>query len=345
MALDSSGIDDINWDIHKQFLDNFNLLMKPTGSLGKLETIGAKIAGIKNNVDFTLDKKAHVVFASDNGIVAEGISSCPKEYTRIVSESILSGHGAVGILARTHNVVLTLVDIGIDGEITRPYNNLILNKINYGTKNILYEAAMTKLELEDTIKFGFNLAKDLSKSYDIISCGEMGIGNTSTSAIIIYSILEDSIDEIVGRGGGLSDEALLKKVSLVKIIAERCKEFSPLDLLKEIGGFDIAAMVGFYLGAAESRIPVILDGYISCAAALLAYKINPLVKNYMIASHLSGESGVSFVLKYLELEPMLNLDMRLGEGTGAILAYPILDSIMPLYNNMRTEKEIYKLLK
>ena len=338
-------IQGIDIESKNNFQNYFDSLMKPKLSLGKLETIGSQIAGIKNNINFELKRKKHFVFASDNGVQIENISSCPKEYTRIVSESMLSGSGAISILCKIHNVDFYLIDVGIDGDILRNYHNLIIKKFEKNTKNIKNERAFSIENAKNSINSAFEIVKSIKDSTDIVSCGEMGIGNTTTSGAIIHKILGSNLDILIGRGAGLEDTALENKKEIVKKACNRFKSSEPLEILSQLGGYDIAFMTGFYLACAFFKIPVILDGYISIASALLAYKFNPLVKDYFIPSHLSDESGMKLVLEYLNLEPMLFMDMRLGEGTGAILAYPILDSIIPIYKNMKTKDEIYKKLK
>lgn len=336
------NISEIDKAKKEEFKKHFDSIMKPKSSLGKLETIGAQIAGIKESCEYKLEKRRHFVFAADNGVEVEGVSSCPREFTRLVSESMLSGTGAIAILCKNYNVDFTLVDVGIDGEIKGNYANFINKKIARGTKNLRVQRAMTEVEVEKAFAISFDLVKEAKKNYEILSCGEMGIGNTTSSAAIIYKILGGNLDEIVGYGSGISKESLEKKKAIVKEACGRFDSASLLEILSQVGGFDIAAMTGFYLACAYYRIPVILDGYISLAAALVAYQINPKVKDYMIASHQTEEFGAKLVYKYLGLDPMLYMNMCLGEGTGAILVYPLLESITPLYKKMLNQKEIYE---
>lgn len=335
-------ITSLNFEIKNDFQKEFNKKMKPFESLGKLEHIGAQIAGIKGTLNYSLKRKKHFVFAGDNGVEIEGVSSCPREFTKLVSETMLSGTAAIAILCDTYNIDFSLVDIGIDGVIDKPYKNFINKKISAGTKNIRYEAAMTTEELNKVFKIVFQLVKKNKNSYDIFSCGEMGIGNTTTSAALIYKILSGDLNLIVGHGSGISNEVFELKKNVISDSSKRVDSHNPMEILRQLGGFDIAAMTAFYLACAYYKIPVILDGYISMAAALVAYKINPLVKEYLIPSHKTTESGVLLVYKYMNLEPALYMNMGLGEGTGAVLMYPLLDGIMPLYKKMLTKKQIYK---
>jgi nicotinate-nucleotide--dimethylbenzimidazole phosphoribosyltransferase len=336
------NIKDINFEKQNEFQSKMNNIMKPIKSLGVLEKIGAQISGIKGNTKYSLKNRKHFVFASDNGVEKEGVSPCPREYTRLVSESMLGGTGAIRLLCNTYNVDFSLVDVGIDGDIKKEYENLIINKISKGTGNIRYEKAMELEAVYKVLDSSFKIVENSKDKYDILSCGEMGIGNTSTSGALIYKVLDENLDKIVGIGSGLSNNRLEHKKIVIKEACERVKSENIYEILSELGGYDIVAMTGFYLACAYYRIPVILDGYISLASALVAYKINPLVKNYMIPSHKTMEDGANLVYEYLNLIPFLNMEMCLGEGTGAVIVYPILDSIQNIYENMLTKEEIYK---
>ncbi len=325
----------------KTYLDN---LMKPTDSLGILEELAVQISGITGEFFNPITRSSHVVFASDNGVEREGVSCCPREYTRIVSESILNGHGAVSILSKANYVDLFLVDIGIDGNIHREYKNFIEKKIKKGTGNIRIESAMTKEEMLNALEIGMNLAIKLSKDNQLLSCGEMGIGNTTTSNALISALLGEKIE--VGRGSGIDNEKLEHKKLVIDEALERVVDIGdPLELLRELGGFDIVAMVGFYIGCAYKKVPIILDGFISSASALCAYKLYPQIRDYFICAHNSLELGMDKVLKELNLKPIINTNMALGEGTGAILCHPIVKSANGILQNMRTKEEIYTLLK
>lgn len=320
--------------------------MKPNGSLGTLEDIAIKLAGISGFPVKKINKRCHIVASADNGVIEEGISSCPLEYTRIVSEAMLNRIAAIGLLTRTIGVDFNLVDIGIKDSIPRDYPNLYRKNVKKGTNNFYKEPAMTQEECVKAIMVGIELIKEkVEAGYDIFSNGEMGIGNTSTSSAVLYSFTKGDIDKIVGRGGGLSDSGLVKKK---KIIVESCEKYDtfnmdPIDVLAHVGGLDIACMVGMYIGAARYRKPMLVDGFISSVAALVACKIEPKIKDYIIATHMSEEPGMELVLKELGEEAFFNMRMRLGEGTGAVLAYPIIDCAVEVINGMKTPTAVYDL--
>ena len=320
--------------------------MKPNGSLGTLEDIAVKLAGISGFPVKKINKRCHIVASADNGVIEEGISSCPLEYTRIVSEAMLNRIAAIGLLTRTIGVDFNLVDIGIKDSIPRDYPNLYRKNVKKGTNNFYKEPAMAHEECVKAIMVGVELIKEkVEAGYDIFSNGEMGIGNTSTSSAVLYSFTKGDIDKIVGRGGGLSDSGLVKKK---KIIVESCEKYDtfnmePIDVLAHVGGLDIACMVGMYIGAARYRKPMLVDGFISSVAALAACKIEPRIKDYIIATHMSEEPGMELVLKELGEEAFFNMKMRLGEGTGAVLAYPIIDCAIEVINGMKTPTAVYEL--
>lgn len=331
-----------NEKIRKKIKNSFDKKNKPLHSLGSLESLMAQIGAIKGKENFSLKKKKHFVFAADNGVVEESISPCKKELTKYVSQTMLEGNGAIAIMCKTYKVDFTLIDVGIDGEIEDSYKNFEILKIAKGTKNIRKEKAMTREELDYIFQEIFRLVKRNKSSMDISSCGEMGIGNTTTSGAIIYKFLGGDINLIVGRGAGAKDSMLERKKSIILEASNRINTEDPFEILSELGGFDIASMCAFYLACAYYKIPVVLDGFISMAGALCAYKINPLVKEYLICSHNSKEKGVKLVYKHMGIKPMLYMNMGLGEGTGAVLVYPILETIRPLYKQMLSKKKFEK---
>ena len=320
--------------------------MKPVGSLGVMENIVLKLAGIfEDSFENIKTKGCHIVAAADNGIIDEGVSSCPVEYTRIVSEAMLNNTAAIGIMCNTLGIDLKVVDTGIKTEIKRKYPNLYEMKVMNGTENFYRTPAMTMEQAVGAVENGIFFMEELENDYDIFSTGEMGIGNTTTSSAMLYSLTKSSIEEVVGRGGGLSDESLITKK---KVIFESCVKYNTfqldtLEILADVGGLDIAFLTGLYIGAAKCRKLILVDGFISSVAALAACRLNPLVKDYLLITHLSEEPGMKIVLKELGAEPFLNMNLRLGEGTGAVLAYPIIKSALEVYKNMKTPEEVYKL--
>ena len=258
---------------------------------------------------------------------------------------MLNNTAAIGIMCNTLGIDLKVVDTGIKTEIKRKYPNLYEMKVMNGTENFYRTPAMTMEQAVGAVENGIFFMEELENDYDIFSTGEMGIGNTTTSSAVLYSLTKSSIEEVVGRGGGLSDESLITKK---KVIFESCVKYNTfqldtLEILADVGGLDIAFLTGLYIGAAKCRKLILVDGFISSVAALAACKLNPLVKDYLLITHLSEEPGMKIVLRELGAEPFLNMNLRLGEGTGAVLAYPIIKSALEVYKNMKTPEEVYKL--
>lgn len=283
--------------------------------------------------------------AADNGVTDEGVSSCPVEYTRIVAEAMLNKTAAIGIMCSNLGIDLKVVDTGIKTEIPRKYPNLYEMKVMNGTENFYKNPAMTMEQAVETIENGILFMEELEEDYDVFSTGEMGIGNTTTSSAILYSLAKSSIEDVVGRGGGLSDESFMKKK---KVIFESCVKYNTfqldtLEILADVGGLDIAFLTGLYIGAAKCRKLILVDGFISGVAAFVACRLNPLIKDYLLVTHLSEEPGMKIILRELGAKPFLDMNLRLGEGTGAVLTYPIIKSAMEIYKNMKTPEEVYKL--
>ncbi|MEG2485964.1 MAG: nicotinate-nucleotide--dimethylbenzimidazole phosphoribosyltransferase [Cetobacterium sp.] len=337
------GIDEEAKKICKQILDS---RMKPEKSLGVLEDLSIKVAGITGKPLNELKRGCHFIASADNGVIEEGVSSCPLEYTRIVSEAMLSSFAAIGILCKNLDIPLNLIDVGIKGDILRSYDNLYMKKIAYGTKNFVNEPAMSEEEVIKAINVGIEMIKSKNE-FDFYSNGEMGIANTTTSSAILYALTKEEINKVVGVGAGLSDEGFIKKK---KVIVEACQKYNlfnkdPLEVLRTVGGLDIACMVGLYFGAAMERKPMLIDGFISAVAALVATRIEPKVKDYIIGTHMSEEPGMKVVMKALDLNTFLHMEMRLGEGTGAVLAHPILKAAVEIPKVMKTRDEVYKIFQ
>lgn len=340
-----NNIEVVNFSNVEKVNEELARKMKPKDSLGILENICRKVGSIYGYPLKKLEKKCHIVAVADNGVIEEGISSCPIEYTSLVSEAMLNKLAAIGIFTKNLNVDLNIVDVGMKTEIKKDYPNLYRKKIKKGTNNFYKEKAMTLEECLRAINVGIDLINEKSKDYDIFSNGEMGIGNTTTSSALLYSITKGDINIIVGRGGGLSDEGLIKKK---KIILESCKKYDTfsmdiIDMLAAVGGFDIACMIGMYIGSAINKKIMLVDGFISAVAALLACKLNPKIQDYLIFTHRSEEEGFSLILDLLKEKVFLEMNMKLGEGTGAVFAYPFIDSAIDMLNTMKSPKEIYEL--
>ncbi|HWR62003.1 MAG TPA: nicotinate-nucleotide--dimethylbenzimidazole phosphoribosyltransferase [Clostridia bacterium] len=336
----AAGIKPAYEDSMKEAAERLDRLAKPIGSLGKLESLAVKIAGITGKQGNRFDKKVTVIMASDNGICEEGVSSCPQVVTMVQTLNFLKGVTGVCVLSKHAGADIRVVDIGVASDLEAP--GLISRKIRKGTSNMAKGPAMSREEAVKAIETGIEtVARLVSEGYSLFGTGEMGIGNTSTSSAVAMAFLGCSADEAVGKGAGLTEEDYArKKVTIERAIAVNNPDpVDPIDVLSKVGGFDIAGMTGCFLGAAYHRVPVVIDGFISAAAALAAYRLNPLVKDFMIASHCSREPGYILVAKELGLEPMLNLDMRLGEGSGCPLAFNVIEAAETVISDMATLEE------
>jgi nicotinate-nucleotide--dimethylbenzimidazole phosphoribosyltransferase len=327
----------------KQARTHLDNLTKPPGSLGRLEDIAAQFIAIRNGeIDNPL-RKAVYVFAADHGITAEGVSAYPKQVTQQMVVNFLAQGAAINVLARLHDAELSIVDVGVDADLG-VLPGLLQRKVRRGTRNMLREPAMTENEMLQAVQVGLELARSArEKRESLIAVGEMGIGNTTAASVITAVLTGQPAAAVTGKGTGLDEHAHQRKISIVDAIMRkqfgensRIADTQPLELLRRAGGLEIAAMIGLVLGAARYQIPVITDGFISTAAAAVAYAIEPQVKEYLFAGHRSEEPGHRFLLEYLRLDPILTLDMRLGEGTGAVLAMPIIESALRLYSEMAT---------
>ena len=320
---------------------HLDILTKPIGSLGRLEDLAAQVVAIRQERCVEPLSKAVYIFAADHGITAEGVSAYPREVTHQMVLNFLSQGAAINVLARLHHVDLSVVDVGVDADLDS-VPGLTHRKVAKGTANMLREAAMTDGQLSCALAIGAALANEAAAAgHNIIAIGEMGIGNTTSASAITCALTGAAANLTTGRGTGITNEAYARKVDIVREIVE--KHFGapalpppPLEILRCVGGFEIAAMAGMVLAAAHLRLIVVADGFISTAAAALAVAIEPTVQGYLIAGHRSQETGHKLLLDRMGLEPVLALDMRLGEGTGALLAMPIIESALCLYTQMAT---------
>lgn len=316
-------------------------LIHPMGSLGKLEDIVIKLSGIYEKEDFDIDKKAIIAFASDHGVFEEGVASDSQDITRLQFPNFVKGLCGVGVLSKFVGADVVAVDIGINSD--EKIDGVLDYKIRKGTSNMAKGPAMTRKEAIKSIEVGIEVAERcIVKDYKIIGVGEMGIANTTpTTAIISVMSGCDPID-ITDKGAGLDPERVKFKAEVIRksIELNNPNPTDGIDVLHKVGGFEIGAIAGVILGCSANRIPVVLDGYISYAAALIAYKINPKVLDYIIASHASAERGSKKALEILKLSPFLDMNMRLGEGSGAALAFNIMDAAVYTYKNMATFDEI-----
>lgn len=320
-------------------LDN---LTKPLGSLGRLEELAKQIVAITGKTNPVLKNKVIFTLAADHGVTEEGVSAYPKEVTAQMVYNFLRGGAGINVLARHVGARVVVVDIGVAEKLKTQNSkgkNFKDKKISFGTKNMAKGSAMTKEEAVKAITSGIELLEEeLTNGVDIIGTGEMGIGNTTASSAITAVFTKKPIEEITGRGAGLDDSGLTKKIEIIKqaIKINNPDANDAIDVLSKVGGFEICGLVGIILAAASKRIPVVIDGFISGAAALAAYKIEPKTKDYMIASHCSVESGHKVILDYIGLKPLLDFNLRLGEGTGAALGIGIAEASVKILTEMAT---------
>lgn len=328
----------------EQCIKRWDSIAKPLHSLGKLEDGIAKIAAISGTHKVNLDKKALVIMCADNGVVEEGVTQTDNSVTAIVAENFLDIKTSVSVMAHKLGVDLFAIDIGMvrDTRVER-------RKVAYGTKNMKKGPAMTREECVKAIETGIDIVFELKeKGYSIISTGEMGIGNTTSSSAVASVLLQQPVEKMTGKGSGLSNSGLQNKINVIKeaIQVNKPDKDDAIDTLAKVGGFDIAGLAGVFIGGAAAGIPVVIDGFISSVAALCAVRINGLVAQYMLPSHVSKEPAGKLLLDSLGLEQFLTCDMCLGEGTGAIALMPILDLALEVYNKMSTfddiEIEAYK---
>ncbi len=314
---------------------------KPPGSLGRLEEFARRYVAMTGNLNPSITKKVIFTFAGDHGVVDEGVSAFPKEVTPQMVLNFLRGGAGLNVLARHAGAEVRIVDIGVDYDFD-PAPGLIIAKIARGTKNFAKGPAMTKEEAVAAIEVGINLANDAAKEgFNLVGTGEMGIGNTTPSSAIIAALSGKSVSDVTHRGTGINDAALENKIRVIHggLKLNKPNPEDPLDVLIKVGGLEIAGIAGLVLGCAANRIPVVVDGFISTAGALIASEIHPDVKEYLFAAHESVEIGHRFMLERMGAEPMLNLQMRLGEGTGAALAMGLIEAGVKILNEMATFAE------
>ncbi|GAA4655142.1 nicotinate-nucleotide--dimethylbenzimidazole phosphoribosyltransferase [Anaerocolumna aminovalerica] len=314
-------------------------IAKPLHSLGKLEDGIIQIAGIAGKEQIDLDKKALVIMCADNGVVEEGVTQSSSQVTAIVSENFIDMNSCACIMAKQIGAAVFPIDMGINRDTKLPNNK----KIAYGTNNILYGPAMTRQQAIQAIEVGIDTVFELKeKGYNIIATGEMGIGNTTTSSAVTSVLLDLPVEMVTGKGAGLSNAGLERKIEVIRKAIERNKPHKddPIDVLSKLGGYDIAGLAGVFIGGAAARIPVVIDGFITLAAALIAIGIEPKVYDFIMPSHVSKENGGKILLNAIGMQPYITCDMCLGEGTGAITLFPLLDMSLAVYKQMSTFDQI-----
>ena len=333
----------INKIIYEQAKKRLREQAKPMGSLGILEDISARLASISGTLDVHLSNKIIVICAGDHGVVEEGVSLFPAEVTPQMVLNFVNGGASINVIAKHANASVKVADLGVNYDFDKQLD-IFHKKIAKGTKNFVKEPAMTRAEALASLEAGISIVDELCgyKKIDLLGTGDMGIGNTTPSTAIIAVFSGIDVRELTGRGTGIDDDALLSKIEVIKrgIHLLKPDPFDPIDVLAKVGGFEIGGLAGLVIGAAKHGIPVICDGLISTAGALIACKLIPDTAQYLFASHRSVEVGHSYMHKELSLTPVLDLEFRLGEGTGAALAMELLDLSTRILADIKTFEEV-----
>jgi len=334
-------IEPLNDEAMQKAVARLNNLTKPPGSLGVLEDLVVQLAGITGDFMPKIDNKMVIVMAGDHGVVEEGISIAPQSVTPQMVYNFLNGGAGINVLARCAGAQVKVVDVGVaDPGLSGP--KLISRKVRLGTANMTKGPAMSREEALQAIKVGVEVAEgEIDQGVNLLATGEMGIGNTTPSSAILAVYSDAALPVIVGRGTGLDDQGVQRKIKAIEtaLMINKPDPADPLDVLAKVGGLEIAGMTGIILGSAARKVPVVIDGFISGVAALIAYKLAPQVKDYIIASHLSEEPGHKIALEVIGVEPMLRMRMRLGEGTGAALAFNLIEAATRIMGEMATFEE------
>ena len=313
-------------------------LTKPQGSLGQLEELSVRIAGMQGKALPLIKQKAIITMAGDHGVVAEKVGNWPQDVTAQMVINFLSGGAGINVLTRHIGARVVIVDMGVAGELPAA-PQLVSRKIARGTGNIATGKAMTEAQAIKAIETGIDIVtSEITRGLDIVGTGDMGIGNTTASSAICAVITGNSPAAVTGRGTGINDAQLTHKTEVIEraLSVNKPDPSNPIDILAKVGGFEIGGLAGVMLGAAARRVPVVIDGFISGAAALIAVSLAPGLKDYLIAAHVSAEKGHRLLLKHLGLRPLLDLDLRLGEGTGAALAISLAEASVKILAEMAT---------
>ena len=316
-------------------------LTKPRGSLGRLEELSIQLAGIKADPFPSVKRKAIIVMAADHGVALEGVSAYPSDVTAQMVLNFLHGGAAINVLARQAEARVTVVDIGVAADF-EPMPGLIRRKIMCGTRNLTQGPAMTREEAEQALQVGVDVFNDeAARGLDIVATGDMGIGNTTPSSAIVAAMTGFPVAQVVGRGTGIDDQGLERKIKVIEqaLAVNQPDANDAMDILHKVGGLEIAGLAGVMIAAASQRLPVVVDGFISTAAAMIAVALVPRVRDYLISAHQSVEIGHQAMLKHLNLNPLLDLNLRLGEGTGAVLAFHLIEASARILCEMATFDE------
>jgi nicotinate-nucleotide--dimethylbenzimidazole phosphoribosyltransferase len=333
-----SRIKPVSRELLQQAQTRLDNKTKPTGSLGRLEEFARRSVAISGNSNPDLAKKVIFTFAGDHGVTEEGVSLFPREVTAQMVLNFLSGGAGINVLARHVGADVRVVDVGVDFDFADTVG-LIHKKVSHGTKNFAKGPAMSREETIAAVRVGIELAEQCrAEGVGLVGTGEMGIGNTTPSSAIIATISGKTVAEVTHRGTGIGDEALANKIRVIEqgLALNKPDPKDPLDVLTKVGGLEIAAIAGLVLGCAANSIPVVIDGFISTAGALIASELHPNVRDYIFAAHQSVEIGHSFMLERIGVEPILDLKFRLGEGTGAALAMTLIEAGVKILKEMAT---------
>ncbi|RFM32960.1 nicotinate-nucleotide--dimethylbenzimidazole phosphoribosyltransferase [Chitinophaga silvisoli] len=330
------NITPLNSSLEPALTEKINLKTKPLGALGKLEKLALQIGKIQNTLSPVLTKPTIVVFAGDHGIAREGVSPFPQEVTWQMVYNFLQGGAGINVFARQHQIVIKVVDAGVNYTFA-PHPDLIDLKVAPGTQSYLHSPAMSAAECDTAISRAAVLVEQLHKEgCNVIGFGEMGIGNTSSAAMLMSLLCNLPLEQCIGRGTGLDDKGLEKKKAILSeaMRTQAPADKSPLEILRTFGGFEVAMICGAMLKAAELKMVLLVDGFITTAALLVASALHPAILDYCVFAHQSNEQGHQQLLAYLKADPLLHLGMRLGEGTGAAVAYPVVQSAVAFLNEM-----------
>jgi len=335
------NIEKISIDLDGSIKDRFNNLAIPNGSLGRLEELATIYASIKGSPDATLKHKVVFTMAGDHGVSSEGVSVFPQEVTGQMVKNFIDGGATISVLARHVGARVVVVDCGVKADF-EPVDGLKIKKVGYGTDNIAHGPAMSREQAIDSLEAGIeSFNEELLNGIDIVATGDMGIANTTPSSAIITCLTARDLDKVTGRGTGLDNSGVENKINVIKKALDINKPdpSDPIDILSKVGGFEIGGIAGLCLAAASHRTPVLIDGFISTAAALIACAIEPKVNNYLISSHASTENGHNIALEKLQKKAILDLNLRLGEGTGAVLAMSLIEAGVKILTQMATFSE------
>ncbi len=334
------GIKKVDNLLNKETQSRLDNLTKPQGSLGRLEDLAKQVVNVTGKDSPSLKNKVIFTFAGDHGITEDGVSAYPQEVTAQMVANFINGGAAINVLARHVGARVVIADLGVASDL-RAHAKLIIKKVGFGTKNMVHGPAMKREEAVQAIENGIEIFEDeFAKGIDIAGIGDMGIGNTASSSAITAVIIGLPVEDVTGRGTGIDDALFTNKIEVIKkaLALNKPDKLDALDVLSKVGGFEIGGLAGVILAASSKKIPVVIDGFISGAAALVAYTLVPETKDYMIASHCSVEKGHKAILNYLGLKPILDLNLRLGEGTGSALGVSMIEASIKILTEMATFK-------